>query len=387
MRRFSLWLRGKPTVADSILAVVLLTLEVLVFAASDGASPWVQLIMGLLLCLPIVWRRTYPCTAAGVILVMSITITFVSYSIDDLDAEHPGLFALAVALYTLVAYVGRRAAGLFVVGLVADLALAIWLLGQGVAATGVFSLLIFALSWITAEFLGARRAYDEEVAARLAVADYDRDRRAEDAVAAERTRIARELHDVIAHAVSVMIVQADGATYAVTTKPDVAKQALANIGIVGREALAELRRTVSLLRTEPATDDMPQHGTAGLARVVGMMRSAGLPVELELTGELDDISPAVSLGVYRLVQESLTNVLRHAGERPRAKVRVRRRDTDVLVEITDNGNASGLFSFGSGNGLLGMRERVAVLHGTLEAGRQTDGSWRVTAELPLELRD
>ncbi|MEV0946711.1 histidine kinase [Rhodococcus sp. NPDC049939] len=387
MRRFSLWLRGRPTVADSMLAAILLTLEVLVFTASDHTSAWVQLIMGLLLCLPIVCRRTYPRTAAGVILVMSITITLVSYSIDDLDAQHPGLFALAVALYTLVAYVGRYVAALFAVGLVVDSALAIGLLRQEATVTGVIALLIFALSWITAEFLGARRAYDEEVAARLAVADYDRDRRAEDAVAAERTRIARELHDVVAHAVSVMIVQADGASYAVGTNPDVARQALANIGTTGREALAELRRTVSLLRTEPATDDMPQHGTAGLSRLVDMMRSAGLPVELELTGQLDDISPAVSLGVHRVVQESLTNVLRHAGERPRAKVRVRRRDTDVLVEIIDNGNASGLFSFGSGNGLLGMRERVAVLQGTLEAGRQTDGSWRVTAELPLEIRD
>ena len=387
MRRFSLWLRGKPTVADSMLAAILFTLEVFVFTASGDRSPWVQLVMGFLLCLPIVWRRKYPRAAAGAVLVVSITITFISYSIGDLDAEHPGLLALAVALYTLVAYVDRRTAAVYAAGLAVDSALSIWLLEQELLAAGLFSVLVFALSWITAEFLGARRAYDEEVAARLVVADYDRDRRAEDAVAAERTRIARELHDVVAHAVSVMIVQADGASYALKSNPDIAKQALTNIAGTGREALAELRRTVSLLRTEPATDDMPQHGTAGLARVVDMMRSAGLPVELELTGELDDISPAVSLGVHRLVQESLTNVLRHAGERPRAKVRVRRRETDVLVEITDNGNSSGQFSLGSGNGLLGMRERVAVLHGTLEAGRQTDGSWRVTAELPLELED
>ncbi len=387
MRRFSLWLRGKPTVADSMLAAILFTLEVFAFAASDDRPPWVQLFMGFLVCVPIVWRRRYPRAAAGAILLVSITVTFVSYSLGDVDAEHPALLALAVALYTLVAYVDRQTAAVYAVGLLVDSALSIWLLDQRVIEIGLYSALIYALSWITAEFLGARRAYDEEVAARLAVADYDRDRRAEDAVAAERTRIARELHDVVAHAVSVMIVQADGASYAMTKNPAVAKQALTNIASTGREALAELRRTVSLLRTEPAVDDMPQHGTAGLARVVDMMRSAGLPVELELTGELDDISPAVSLGIHRLVQESLTNVLRHAGERPRAKVRVRRREVDVLVEITDNGNATEKFTLGSGNGLLGMRERVAVLHGTLEAGRQTDGSWRVTAELPLQLED
>lgn len=180
-----------------------------------------------------------------------------------------------------------------------------------------------------------------------------------------------------------MIVQADGATYALSKKPEAAEQALRNIASTGREALAELRRTVSLLRVEDGAD-LPQHGTAGLANLVAMMRSAGLRVELELSGELDEVSPSVSLGVHRLVQESLTNVLRHAGTAPKARVRVHRRNEDVLVEVTDNGKAAGGFTSGSGNGLLGMRERVAVLGGTVEAGRRTDGSWRVRATLPLD---
>lgn len=218
------------------------------------------------------------------------------------------------------------------------------------------------------------------------MAEYDRDRRAEEAVITERTRIARELHDVIAHSVSVMVVQADGASYAIRRNPDRAEQAVANISATGRSALAELRRTVALLRTSPDSDDMPQYGTAGLARVVEMMGRAGLNVELEQTGNLDDISPAISLGVHRLVQESLTNVLRHAGHAPRAVVKVVRAEEEVSVEISDNGTGSGTptSADGGGHGLLGMRERVAVLRGTLHAGRTPHGNWLVRATLPIE---
>lgn len=383
MRRFSLWLRGKPMVADSILAAALLSLEVIVLIADAPAHRWLHLMFGIAIAVPIVWRRRFPRSVAWVVLAISLTCTVASWAIGDLSVEHPALLALPIALYTLVAYVGRAVAVFFVIGLTIDSVIAVLLLYQSVYEAGLFSLLLYALSWITAEFLGARHAYDEEVAARLEVAEYDRDRRAHEAVADERTRIARELHDVVAHAVSVMIVQADGATYALSKNPEAAEQALRNIASTGREALAELRRTVSLLRVEDSAD-LPQHGTAGLANLVTMMRSAGLRVELELSGELDEVSPSVSLGVHRLVQESLTNVLRHAGSAPKARVRVHRRDEDVLVEVTDNGKAAGAFTSGSGNGLLGMRERVAVLGGTVEAGRRTDGSWRVRATLPLD---
>ncbi|MFD4183006.1 sensor histidine kinase [Rhodococcus sp. NPDC058514] len=385
MRRFSLWLRGKPFVADSMLAAILFVLECL--TAPNSQAPGLSVLLGLALCVPIAFRRRHPVVAAAAILGISVLSTVVSSWIGDETLTHPGQLGLAVMLYTLVAYVGRKQAVVYVVGLAADSAFSIWLLHQEPATTVGFISLFYALSWITAEFLGARRLYDEEVAARLAVAEYDRDRRAEEAVAGERTRIARELHDVVAHAVSVMVVQADGASYAVRRNPDAAERALGNIASTGRQALAELRRTVALLRTEQTPTEMPQHGTAGVAKVVGMMRDAGLHVELEMTGELDDIRPALSLGIHRVVQESLTNVLRHAGASPRARVRVRRRDEDVLVEITDNGRGSSQFTQGSGNGLLGMRERVAVLQGNLETGREADGSWRVRAELPLHPED
>lgn len=391
MRQFSLWLRERPMVADSMLAGLLFVLEIL--SAFGRTAPVLYALTGAGLCLPIVCRRRHPRAAAAAVLVMSIVCTLTLFATDDLNADensHPGVFALAVSLYTLVAYVSRRAATYYAAGLVLDTAVSISLLDQDALLIAIFSALAYTLSWVLAEFVGARRKYDAEVAARLAIAESDRDRRAEEAVYAERTRIARELHDVVAHAVSVMIVQADGASYALHRDPDKAERALSNIAGTGRQALAELRRTVALLRTPQTPEEMPQHGTAGVARVVTSMRDAGLDVELVQSGPIDELSPAVSLGIHRLVQESLTNVLRHSGGNAKAWVSVARRDTDVLVEIVDNGGgrhesaAPRTSLVGSGNGLVGMRERVAVLGGVLEAGRRPDGGWTVRAELPLD---
>ncbi|MFD3508861.1 sensor histidine kinase [Nocardia sp. NPDC058666] len=386
MRRFSLWLRGRPIVADSILAGLLLFLDAL--GVGDERNKVVYLIFSVILPLPLILRRVYPRAVAAAMLVLSFLNTLIGYLTDDQAADHIALIGLGVMLYTLVAYVGRRQGLIYLAFLVLDLATSVVLLNEPKGGDLAMAALIYALCWTLAEFNGARHAYDSEVAARLAVADYDRERRAHDAVAAERTRIARELHDVVAHAVSVIIVQADGAKYALRQDPDTAERALAAIAGTGRDALRELRRTVALLRTEHAPEMLPQHGSAGIAKLAQMMREAGLAVDLELTGELDDIAPEVSLGVHRIVQESLTNTLRHAGAEPKAVVRVHRREQDILVEVTDSGGVPAQVTAGSeipgtGMGLVGMRERVAVLGGTWRAGRLDDGRWQVRADLPL----
>ncbi|MFD3743447.1 sensor histidine kinase [Nocardia sp. NPDC058633] len=386
MRRFSLWLRGRPIVADSILAGLLLFLDAL--GVGDENNKVVYLIFSVILPLPLILRRVYPRSVAAAMLVLSLLSTLIAYLIDDQAADHVALIGLGVMLYTLVAYVGRREGLLYLAFLALDMVLSVSLLDMPSGGDLAMAGLVYALCWTLAEFNGARHAYDSEVAARLAVADYDKERRAHDAVAAERTRIARELHDVVAHAVSVIIVQADGAKYALRQDPDTAERALATIAGTGRDALRELRRTVALLRTEHAPELLPQHGSAGIAKLAQMMREAGLAVDLELTGELDDIAPEVSLGVHRIVQESLTNTLRHAGAEPKAVVRVHRRDEDILVEVTDSGGVPAQMSAvaeipGAGMGLVGMRERVAVLGGTMSASRLDDGRWRVRADLPL----
>ncbi|MFI6865585.1 sensor histidine kinase [Nocardia sp. NPDC050406] len=441
MRRFSLWLRGKPQVADSILALALMLVDMLGVAESQHKIAY--LAMSVLLPLPMIFRRTHPVASAVAMLGFSLLTTLVHWGIGDGDALHPALLGLGIMLYTLVAYVGRRQGLWYAAGLIVDSAFSFSMIGTPEGTDIAFTAVYYAFCWTLAEFIGARHAYDAEVAARLAVADYDRERRAHDAVAAERTRIARELHDVVAHAVSVIIVQADGARYALRLDPDAAEQALGTIATTGREALRELRRTVELLRTEHAPEQLPQHGTAGIAKVVELMRNAGLAVELELSGELDNVSPEVSLGVHRIVQESLTNTLRHAGPDAFARVRVCRRDNDILVEVTDSGGvpaattihrdaaASGRVAsataatgrpgsatvattggngrlssatpaadksdhtvrtaaaahatpiVGSGLGLVGMRERMVVLGGTLTAGRRPEGGWHVVATIPL----
>ncbi|MGV8871869.1 MAG: sensor histidine kinase [Rhodococcus sp. (in: high G+C Gram-positive bacteria)] len=387
MRRFSLWLRGQPFVADALLAAGLFVVEMLVFVSSaDGLNGPLFLVFAVVLSVPIAWRRRCPRSIAALALVATGICDVAGSMAGDAVNGHPATLALPIMLYTLVAYVGRVQGAVYAVALAAYSVASMLLFDQPMFSTLLFSALLYALSWLAAEFLGARRAYDEATQARLVVAEYDRDRRAEEAVSAERTRIARELHDVIAHSVSVMVVQADGASYAIRRNPERAEQAVANISATGRLALAELRRTVALLRTSPDSDDMPLYGTAGLARVVEMMGRAGLNVELEQTGNLDDISPAISLGVHRLVQESLTNVLRHAGHAPRAVVKVVREEQSVTVEISDNGLGTNAVPSedGGGHGLLGMRERVAVLQGTLHAGRTPHGNWLVRATLPIE---
>jgi signal transduction histidine kinase len=372
-----------------VLAAALLLLEVLGVANSDHKLTYLGI--GVLLPVPVAFRRLYPRVMAAAMLVLSITSAVIGYLTED-NADHIALLGLGIMLYTLVAYVGRREGLWYAAGLVADCAFSFLLLDKPSGTDALFTAMFYLLCWTLAEFIGARHAYDTEVAARLAVADYDRERRAHDAVSFERTRIARELHDVVAHAVSVIIVQADGARYALRRDPDIAEQALTTIAGTGREALRELRRTVSLLRIEPTLEQVPQHGTAGIAKLVEVMRSIGLAVELELTGELDSVPPEVSLGVHRVVQESLTNTLRHAGAHPKAWVRVLRGATDIVIEVTDSGgipvhDPTGNAIKGGGMGLAGMRERIAVLGGTIETGRAPDGAWRVYATIPLDTGD
>ncbi|GAB0102764.1 sensor histidine kinase [Nocardia sp. JMUB6875] len=418
MRRFSLWLRGKPLITDTILALLLLGIDVL--SVGNSSSKATYLVFSVLLVVPIVFRRTHTWAAAIGAVLLSVAASMVHGAVGDISV-HPALLGLGIMLYTLVAYVGRRQGLIYLGILILDSLISAAAIGKPSGTDIAFTALFYALCWTLAEFVGARHAYDAEVAARLAVADYDRERRAHDAVAAERTRIARELHDVVAHAVSVIIVQADGARYALRHDPDTAEQALSTIAGTGRDALRELRRTVELLRTEHAPEALPQHGTAGIAKVVDMMRSAGLDISLELSGELDTVTPEVSLGIHRIVQESLTNTLRHAGPDPRAVVTVTRRDTDVLLDITDSGGAppapttpgshcghttgghrvvgaggnSGAATTsapppappripGSGLGLVGMRERIAVRGGTLTGGRNPHGGWTVRATIPLD---
>jgi signal transduction histidine kinase len=210
-----------------------------------------------------------------------------------------------------------------------------------------------------------------------------REEKARTAVAEERGRIARELHDVVAHSVSVMVVQAQ-AGQRLLADPDLAGGAFRAIEASGREALVELRRLLGILRTgaeQPAIG--PQPGLGSLGVLLEQVREAGLPVELRVEGEQVQLPPGVDLAAYRIVQEALTNTLKHAGS-ARAEIIVRYGPSAVELEVLDDGRGAPAATNGSGHGLIGMRERVALYGGRLEAEPRKAGGFAVRARLPLE---
>jgi signal transduction histidine kinase len=217
---------------------------------------------------------------------------------------------------------------------------------------------------------------------RRRIAD-DRARAARDAVAAERARIARELHDVVAHAMSVMVVQAGAARTALEREPAVAEEALRRIEETGRVGLGEMRRLIGLLRPEDPADLAPQPDLARLDELLETMRHAGLQVEAVVEGSPRELPQGVGLTAYRLVQEALTNVLKHAGE-SHARVLLRFDEDALEVEVFDDG--LGPLRDGTtlgGHGLIGMRERVELFGGSLETGPRPGGGFEVRARLPV----
>jgi signal transduction histidine kinase len=203
------------------------------------------------------------------------------------------------------------------------------------------------------------------------------------AEAAERARIARELHDVLAHSLGVIVVQAEAAEEALRLRPDLAPESLRAIQRTGREALVEIRRVVGVLREDEAVRE-PTPGAAAVEALVRRVNAAGLPVELEVRGSVEALPAAPDLAVYRIVQESLTNTLKHA-DASKARVRIDRRPDRVSVEVTDDGRGAPSASRdGPGNGLRGMQERITALGGTFHAGAAAGGGFAVRAELSLE---
>ena len=316
-------------------------------------------------------RRRYP-LVSGLVAQTAMSLAFgVSPSIQVIATS----VAWVCDVYALAVWTSRRA---FTLGVVCIAALAVvpWTGTYRNPANGLF----FIAALLVAMLLARRVLGDRD--RRLRFAERERDLAAREAVAAERARIARELHDVVAHSVSVMVVQAQAGPRLLGI-PEQAQEAFRLIEVTGRDALVELRRLLGVLRggdENPAT--APQPGLELLDSLVEQVRGAGLWVDVRIEGTPVPLPAGVDLSAYRIVQEALTNTLKHAG-RAEAEVIVRYQPSAIELEVLDNGAGPTATANGSGHGLVGMRERVALYGGVFEAGNRNGHGFAVRARLPL----
>jgi signal transduction histidine kinase len=342
-----------------------------------------ELIATIAVCVPLLWRRRAP------VLVFMCTAAF-SWLIDSAGTDVPaGLFGPLFALYAVARYRPRR--WLWpVVAVFAGSALANLLMHDMLPQdiTAMFALLAAVV------FLGmnlrTRRAYLDQLEERAARLERERDQQAQLATAAERARIARELHDIVAHNLVVMVALADGAAATAPTAPDRAADAMTKVAATGRLALVEMRRMVGVLKTDdpPPTDGSrgPQPGLDDVDPLIERVRAAGMRVELTRSGEPGAWGPGAGLAVYRIVQEALTNALKHAGPRAVTRVRLCYTADGADIEVIDDGagRPASTTVAADRHGLAGMAERAASFGGTLEAGPGAAAGWRVRTQLRFE---
>jgi signal transduction histidine kinase len=329
---------------------------------------------------PLFARRRFPLRAP---LAMFIVIGAVSFVDAMLISDEFVVFVAALAGLVLIGMYPERPKA--VAGLVTVQGIALVVGHNDPTQQGgdyVWLAVIFSVAWTVGFGLGGKFREVDEAKERAARAERDREEQARLAVADERARIARELHDVVGHSVSVMTVQASAVRRLLEPDQEKEREALLVVEQTGREALAEMRRMVGVLRRpEEAPALAPQPSLEQLDRLVEQAREAGLPVELRVEGAPVQLPAGVDLTAYRLVQEGLTNALKHA-RAEHAEVLVRYSDGHVELTISDDGPGGGDGDKG-GHGLVGMRERVSVYGGELEAGPRPEGGFRLRAKLPI----
>ncbi|MFH8369082.1 sensor histidine kinase [Streptomyces sp. NPDC018031] len=395
MQRLYDFLRRHPTWVDSFWAVLLLLLGTVWAAETDlGREPRIAAVPIMLgLATVVALRRRAP--EKMLLLVIACGVAQLVFDVEI----NPADFAMLVIIYTCAADGARWASRLGLIGGLgaASIAALRWP-GEHMTSwehliSTVFGTIPFVLAWVLGDSIRTRRAYYAQLEERAARLEKEREERAKMAVTAERARIARELHDVVAHNVSVMVVQADGAAYVLDAAPDQAKQALETISGTGRQALAEMRRLLGVLRTgEPAGDSdyVPQPDVDQIDDLVEQVRGAGLPVDFKIEGSPRPLPSGVELTAYRIVQEALTNTRKHGGPDVGASVRLTYFDDGLGLLVEDDGRGAKREMYeeggadGQGHGLIGMRERVGMVGGTLDAGPRPGGGFRISALLPLK---
>ena len=364
--------RVNPLVWDSLLAAVALMLTAL--SVTLGPLPegreepdllgWALVMVA---CVSIAFRRRSPLVVLGVVAGSSAVFALLGYR-SSLDPP------LVVAMYTAAAYLPRR--GVAIVALPVAVAAALPIQLRTPTTDNWLEVVLGIFFAVGLPILVGRIMFNRR--RRLA---RERKQAAIDAVTDERARIARELHDVVAHAMSVMVVQAGAARTVIDRDAGAAKEALATIEDAGREGLTEMRRLIGVLTTDWEGADLePQPNLQRLDELLAGVRSAGLPVELVREGTPRPLLAGVDLAAYRVIQESLTNALKHAGP-AHARVVLRYRDDDLEIVVEDDGRGT-MLAAGTGHGLIGMHERVSMFGGTLDTGNRAGGGFSVRATIP-----
>jgi signal transduction histidine kinase len=390
------WGRDHPLIVDGSIAVGLAVLGLSI----EGAQPPTEDyrdpdLLGAALTvastLPLVLRRRHP-------LATYLAISLPAFAYLALEYGGGGPFlGLLVGLYAVAAHVGRRPAVYCLAGTLLFMGVGFVIESDDVTAADVVGIIgVFLSSWVLGDNMRVRRAYVVAVEDRAAQLEREQDAQAQRAVLEERSRIARELHDVVAHSMSVMVVQAGAARLTLDRDPDQAVEAIGQIESTGRSALNEMRRLVGVLRggggpdgaDDPASR-LPQPGIDQLAGLVQQCRDAGLEVSLQVYGRQRSLPSGIELVVYRIVQEALTNTMQHAGP-ARAEVALHFDEDAISLSVVDDGRGAAANGGGPagrdggpGHGLAGMRERVALYGGEVTAGPQLGGGFRVWVEIPL----
>ncbi|WP_432509490.1 sensor histidine kinase [Kineococcus auxinigenes] len=378
--RLVAWPRVHVLLLDVLGALALTFVCVATATATGGGA----VLVSALMCLPLALRRVRPELSGGLVAAGGL--------LQPVLAADPQVanVAVLIALYSLAAYAAPWASrGGLLLGLFGALvAPARYVLPSvdllNAVAAALFIAVLVVATWLLGRLRRASRRNEQALLERARLLENERENESRLAATAERQRIAREMHDVVAHSLSVIIAQADGGRYAAAANPAAAQEVLGTISATGRQALADMRNLLGVLRQGPGDERAPQPDAARVADLVEQVRASGLDVALEVTGEPREVPPAIGLAAYRIVQESLTNVLKHAGPAARARVEVRWDPDALRLGVDDDGRgASALVEPSSGGqGLVGMAERARLHGGAVVSGPRPGGGFSVRATLP-----
>jgi signal transduction histidine kinase len=392
-RRPIRWIREHTLAADSILAAIVTAMALFLHSATNRIESdqtfhtptWWTVALIILATAPIAVRRRAPVWALGLVLGGQLACEF-------WDVFGPSWLAVIIAVYSLGAHTeGQRrtyaCAGALAVVLIAGTVAIITSELDPIDVVPAIGILTAA--FVIGDNLRRRRDHLESLADRAERAERERDLLARERVAEERNRIARELHDIVAHSVSVMVIQASAARRNLAGRPDQATALLENVERTGRQTMDELRQVLGVLRADagqavaavplPTLDDLAALVEGGEVGGVGTLRT-----ELTITGDRQHVPAGVAVSVYRIVQEALTNAHRHAGPGATVRVEVTCGTSDVTIVVSDDGRGASSAEGRGGYGLIGMRERATAAGGSFRAGPRRGGGWSVTATIPFQ---